>query len=184
MAITAKMYKLGQAARRLNDGSDQLNRLLAEIDKVLGRLMIGMEFTVERPMAERVMKAEDGSRAIELCFLGYLRVRGSYHIALKTVKVLESKRAAASEEPGSIVPVLEAPRQLRHAAVDHLPELVEGLASQVQDVVGKMEERCQVASALLSNLEHMLADESGQGVVPPVATSKSQRSVFSSLRRV
>lgn len=164
MTITAKMYKLGQAARRLNDGSDELNRLLAEIDKVLGRLMIGMEYTVERPLSERVTRTEDGSRVIELSFVGYLRLRGSFHLALRTVKVLESKRAAASEDPGEVVPLLEAPRKLRHAAVDQLPELVEGLANQVQDVLGRVEERCRLANSLLDNLNAMLADESGQGV--------------------
>ena len=46
MSITDGMYQLGDAAQKLNRGSDALNETLNRIDEVLGRLGIGMEFTL------------------------------------------------------------------------------------------------------------------------------------------
>ena len=52
VAITHELFLLGRAARRLADGSDQLNRILSDIDRALARLMLGIEFQVPRPIAE------------------------------------------------------------------------------------------------------------------------------------
>jgi hypothetical protein len=159
MSITDKMYSLASAARRLNDGSDHLNRLIAEIDKLLGRLMIGMDYVHPRPISEDVSFDKEGKRVIEISYVAYLKVAREWHLAVKTVKVLEAKQQLANESPGTVVPLLEASRRMRYAAVDLLPELVSGLAAQVDDVLAKMERRCEVAEALLSHLEGMIADE-------------------------
>ncbi len=164
MPITDKLFRLGSAARQLNDGSDQLNRLVSEIDQVLGRLMIGLDYVHPRPLHELVAIDGDGKRVTELAFVGYLKVQGGYHLAIKTVKVLEAKSQAATEQPGALAPLLSAPRRLRHAAVDLLPEVVSGLAAQVDEVVGSMERRCATAKALLDHLHGV--EDSG---VRPVA---------------
>jgi len=153
MSITDKLYRLGDAAKRLNDGSDHLNQLIAKIDKVLGNLMIGMDYVHPRPLGENVTIDEQGKRVILLNYLCYLKVQRTFHLAVKTVKILESKLALATEEPGTIVPLLQAPRLVRHQAIDLLPELVSGLAAQVDDIVGAMERRCASAEALLDHLE-------------------------------
>lgn len=169
MAITQELVRLGQAARRLNDGSDQLNRVIAKIDSLLGRLMIGMDYTHPHPISEWATVDTDGKRTIEVAFVAYLKIRGSYHLAVKTVKVMESKRALATESPGSVQPLLEAPRKLRYGAVDVLPDLVGGLAQQVDDIVNQMERRCQVANSLLAHLERMVDD---QGPADPRIASR------------
>ena len=156
MAITDKMVQLGQAARRLNDGSDRLNRLISQIDTTLGRLMIGMDYIHPLPISESVSFDSDNKRIIELAYLSYLKVRDGYHLTVKTVKVLESKKSLGVEAPGKVQPLLEAPRKLRYAAVDALPELVSGLATQVDEIVNKMERRVDVAESLLTHLESML----------------------------
>jgi len=73
------------------------------------------------------------------------------------VKILESKVALASESPGNVTPLLSAPRMLRHAAVDLLPELIQVLSHQVGDLVAQMERRCITAKALLEQLEGLEA---------------------------
>ena len=151
-----ELHELGQAARRLNDGSEQLNRLIARIDELLGRLMIGIDYFHPRPLAENVSYDREGKRVIELAYLGYCRVQKSYQLAVKTVKVLESKLAMATESPGEFVPLLQAPRRLRYCAVDIMTELVMGLSQQVGEVAGAMERRCATAEALAHQLEQML----------------------------
>jgi len=171
MAIAQKLQRLGQAARKLNEGSSELNRLIASIDKVLGKLMIGMDYVHPRPLSETMTIDRDGKRVIELVFVGYLKIEGGYHLAAKTVKVLESKAQLASEAPGVIVPLLASPRVVRHGAVDLLPDLVSGLAAQVDEVVSAMERRCRTAQALLDHLESVAED----GSEPDARPSRERR---------
>jgi hypothetical protein len=124
-----------------------------------------------RPLTETVTLDREGKRTIELAYVGYLRVQKGYHLAIKTVKVLESKRAFATETPGQVVPLLSAPRRLRYAAVDVLPELVGGLAEQVDEMVGAMQRRCDTASALLDRLERIAGGPVPDAEVLPAATS-------------
>ena len=155
MAITQELYRLGNSARRLNAGSDQLNRLIERIDQLLSTLMIGLDYVHPRPIDETTSLDHNGKRVIELSYVGYLRAQRSYHLAIKTVKVLESKLAMATQTPGEVTPLLTAPRRLRYAAVDVLEELVHGLAEQVDDMVGSLERRCQAAESLVRNLEEV-----------------------------
>lgn len=155
MAITDELQRLGNSAQRLNVGSDQLNRLIERIDELLSQLMIGLDYVHPRPIDESTSADHNGKRVIELSYVGYLRTSRNYHLAIKTVKVLESKLAVATQNPGEIMPLLAAPRRLRYAAVDVLPEVVSGLASQVDEMVGSLERRCRTAETLVRNLEQI-----------------------------
>lgn len=165
MGVTEELYRLGQAARRLNDGSDRLDRTLAEIDGALGRLMLGFEYQLPRPISETVHHDRAGKRVIEVSYLGYLRMEptgaasestssegpAEFHVGVKTLKILEGRRAEG-EQAGRVLSLLEAPRAIRHAAVDHLASLVAGLAAQVDEMVGHIERRNVIASTLLDTL--------------------------------
>ncbi|MEM6295461.1 MAG: hypothetical protein AAGA54_29575 [Myxococcota bacterium] len=155
MTITQELYRLGQSSRRLNDGSDQLNRSIAAIDGLLARLMIGLDYVHPRPLAEHTSYDASGKRVIEVSYLAYLKSKGAYHLCIKTVKVLESRSAAAGQVPGIVVNLLEAPRRLRYRAVEQLPELVTGLAEQVEDMLGAMDRRVGIANSLVHSLEQI-----------------------------
>ena len=86
MSINEELHRLGHSARRLNDGSDHLNRSIAAIDSLLGRLMIGLDYVHARPLAEHTTYDATGKRIIEVSYLAYLKVKGAYRIAIKTVK--------------------------------------------------------------------------------------------------
>jgi hypothetical protein len=168
VGITEQLFQLGQAARRLNDGSARLDRCLAEIDRALGRLMLGLEFQLARPIAEIVHVDRDGKRIIEVSYLGYLRFAGTgprvgtesgseragagFHLGVRTLKVLEGRRVPEGEHTPQVTALLEAPRAIRHAAVDHLGELVAGLAAQVDEMVEHIERRQALAEAILDDL--------------------------------
>jgi hypothetical protein len=163
MAITDELQRLGNSAQRLNAGSDQLNRLIERIDELLSQLMIGLDYVYPRPIDEATSSDHNGKRVIELSYVGYLRTSRNYHLAIKTVKVLESKLAVATQNPGELTPLLAAPRRLRYAAVDVLPEVVSGLAAQVDEMVGSLERRCATAQSLVRNLEQIAATGGGFG---------------------
>lgn len=178
MPITQELYRLGQSARRLNDGSEQLNRSIATIDGLLGRLMIGLDYVHSRPLAEHVSLDHAGKRIIELSYVGYFRVKGGYHLALKTVKILESKRAMATETPGDVVALLDAPRRLRYQAIELLPDVVAGLAEQVEDMLGNMERRRQIAEGLVQHLQEIAG-----GPMPEQEVAQAARSATSHRRQ-
>ncbi len=156
MPITKELVALGTASRRLNDGSDELNKLIARIDELLKRMTIGLEYYLPQPLAENVVYDRDGKRCIELVFLGYARSGRSNTLVLRTTKVAESKVAAATETPGEVIPLMQAPRRLRHRAVDQLPALVTGLSAHVEEVAATMRRRCEIAASLVARLEGSL----------------------------
>jgi hypothetical protein len=160
MAITEQLNKLGQSARQLNDSSDELNSLVAAIDRALGELRLETEFLHPRPLQESASVGREGKRVIELAYLGYLKIRGEHHLAIKTVKVLESK-VVSGGDGGAVTPLMVAPRPLRHAAVDVLPELVATISRQIDEMAAAIERRCATARALLGDLEAMSARSSG-----------------------
>lgn len=174
MAITDELQRLGNSAQRLNVGSDQLNRLIERIDQLLSQLMIGLDYVHPRPIDEATSADHNGKRVIELSYVGYLRTSRNYHLAIKTVKVLESKLAVATQNPGEIMPLLAAPRRLRYAAVDVLPEVVSGLASQVDEMVGSLERRCRTAETLVRNLEQI----AGSGGLHPEDSFAGRRTLL------
>lgn len=155
MAITEELIRLGNSAQRLNRGSDQLNHLIERIDELLSQLNVGLDYVHPRPIDESTSADHSGKRVIELSYVGYLRTQRGYHLAIKTVKVLESKLSLATQTPGDVTALLAAPRRLRYAAVDVLPEVVSGLAAQVDEMVGSLERRCATAESLLRNLERV-----------------------------
>lgn len=157
MSITVELQRLGDSARRLNADSDSLNEAIKRIDALLGQLNVGMEYVHPRPLEERSVVDESGKRVIELIYGGYLKVDRGYHLAIRTTKVLESRLQLATQTPGTTTALLHAPRQLRFAAVDILPELVSGLAAQVDAMVAAMRRRQHTANSLLRNLEAVAA---------------------------
>jgi len=169
MSITDGIYQLGHAARRLNNGSDVLNETLKQIDEVLGRLNIGMEFTLPRPLHEDTTVGSDGKRVILVGFLAYARFKGRFRLVYRSVKILESRRDSAMQSPGDKVPLMEAPRRIRHLAVDQLPDLVGGLSASVDSVLNQLDRRQSLAQNVLSQLEGMLQDVRGSEPAPEFA---------------
>lgn len=155
------MYQLGHAAKQLNHGSDVLNQTLESIDEVLGRLNVGMEFTLPRPLHEDSSIGSDSKRVILMGFLAYARIKGRFRLVYRTVKILESRRDSAMQSPGDKMPLLDAPRRVRHLAVDQLPDLVAGLSHSVDEVLNQLERRQSLATNILSELEGMLSETSG-----------------------
>lgn len=153
MAITEDLTKLGQSARRLRDGADELGQVIAEIDRTLGELHIGFEYLHPRPLLEKTVVSGEGKRVIEVAYLGYLPFRSEHHLVVKTVKILESKAAMSPENSGSMTPLPLAPRSIRHAAVDVPPELVRAITRQLDELAEATERRRDVAREVLGELQ-------------------------------
>ena len=159
-----ELTRLGVIAQRLHAGADRLDQTLTRIDAALQALHLNITYTHPRPVSERTTRDGKGKRVIEISFLGLLPLGRRHGLAIKTVKVLESRRAAATEQPGKISPLLVAPRSIRHAAVDMLPALVSGVTSEMSAIIEHLSRRSDVAEQLL--LQLMAASE------PPQSTPR------------
>lgn len=153
MAITEELTKLGLSARRLRDGADDLDDVVAQIDRTLGALHLGFHYLHPRPLQETTVVSGDGKRVIEVAYLGYLPFRSEHHLVVKTVKILESKAAMSPENSGSMTPLLLAPRSIRHAAVDVLPEMVQAITRQLDDLADAVDRRREAAREALDELQ-------------------------------
>ena len=78
--------------------------------------------------------------------------------------------------------LIDAPRHLRFAAVDVLPELVSGLSVQIEELVSAMNRRQATAESLLRNLEDVAdaGDSSGRWVRLPTDDPSAASSASSS----
>ncbi|MCA9635336.1 MAG: hypothetical protein KC420_04810 [Myxococcales bacterium] len=153
MPITEELKRLGQSVHRLNEGSEEINALVADFDRILGELLLPFDYLHPRPLRETTIVGREGKRVIEVAYLGYLPYRGQRHLVVKTVKVVESKAAAAEGGGQTLTPLLLAPRPLRHAAVDVLEEVASAIRRQLDELADEVDRRRGRARAAVDGLE-------------------------------
>lgn len=108
---------LKDIASRLNEESDSLTADIQDIQGKLNRLNLGLDVWCERPIL------------IEFR-LGYCKTHEGWGLAVKKVQV----RVDSGQEFGMTrpEPLLRASRQLRIAAVEELPNLIEVLEERAK----------------------------------------------------
>ncbi|MEE9383588.1 MAG: hypothetical protein V3V08_09265 [Nannocystaceae bacterium] len=153
MSIDPDLEQLQEVSDRLKGGSQWLDDLIHRIDSALHRLSIRVDYTHTRPLAEQVERGADGKRRIELSYLAYASVAGSRRLAIKTIKVLESKAALDTTDPRRIVPLRDAPVALRHAAVEQMAEALRGMTAHLKVLADRVDARCDSAESVLHSLE-------------------------------
>jgi len=153
MPITEELTKLGQSVRRVNDGSDELVGLIRGIDRMLGEMALPFDYLHPRPLQETTKVGQGGKRVIEVVYLGVMPVRGARRLAIKMVKILESKAAVAHPGGGgAVMPLLDAPRPLLHVAADHLGEVVRAIIGEIDELAEQVERRGGAAKEALREL--------------------------------
>lgn len=152
------MDQLTNASRRLLDGGARLDTLIAELDAGLGQLDVALDYMHPRPLAEAVRRDAAGKRVIELSYLCYREIDGRRCLAVRTIKVLESKAALASTVPTSIVPLRSADIALRQAAIDIMGELLSGITAQMERMADGLEDRCEAASSIVRAIANRRSD--------------------------
>ncbi|TPV93274.1 MAG: hypothetical protein B7733_21280 [Myxococcales bacterium FL481] len=144
--------KLGQAHERLAAGDARLDALIAALDDGLARIDIGLDYMHPRPLAEAVSRDETGKRIIELTYLCYRPVHGRRRLAVRTIKVIESKVALAATAPAQVVALRAAALPLRQAAMEVLGEMLRGLTAEVERLADRLEHQCDTANRLVQGL--------------------------------
>lgn len=161
MPITEELTKLGNTVRRLNDGADELVREIQAIEATLRDLALPFDYLHPRPLEETARVGPGGKRVIEVVYLGVMPCRGRRRLAIKMVKILESKAAVASQSGGAVMPLLDAPRGLLHAAAELLGEVVRGIGKQLDELAEQVDRRRSAAREAQDALSRSSASASG-----------------------
>src|SRR2546423_10967116 len=122
--VHASFKRLSSASVQLNTVSDELGKLIAELDAMLKALNLGVEGWVCVWGGE----APDGDSYFSYD-LGYTKVTGKWGIALRHAEGRHSLPDWGSED---IKPFNEGRRDLRVAAIDKIPDLLEKLGAEAE----------------------------------------------------
>lgn len=165
--ITHNLKRLRSASNRLNERASRVQSILKSLENALTALHLDFRFVHPHPIDEQLLNGPSGKRIIELRFLCYARVGGDYRLGIKSLKVLESKQSMATESPGQIIPIADAPTDLRHRSIQFLPALIAGLTDEVERAATELSMQCEriewIASDLGLAVESPVIDEHAIG---------------------
>lgn len=143
----AILPSLRSHADRLNSLSDKANSVLADIEKRLVELNIGLE--VWGPVLDReptdVPLKPDEHMAEVVQLLGFAKIEGRWRLAVKSVQYVhglfqgDDNAPYANPSAGSWKPLLDCPRDLRIAALRTLPEFLATVDQHVASAVETVE---------------------------------------------
>jgi hypothetical protein len=147
----AKLQVLQPIAARMNEVSDVLRDEIKEVEEGLAKLSLGIEATYFQPFDEsqpateivwaNAYDVETGDRLEQpvqtevvvkyVNHLSYRKHKGSWRLVVVTSRCRREEVAVEKHEwdpvEEKVVPLLEAPRQLRIAAAEFIPELIDQL---------------------------------------------------------
>ncbi len=139
---------LSSAATSLNTASDELTKTVGVLDEALRKLNIGLTIWVTiSAWSEEERAGEDQ--------IGYCKVSGKWGIALRYIWGLH---ALSLDEVDGLWPFNEAPRDLRLAGVDKIPELMEALGKEASETAKRVQEKTKQVRELASVIEKLAVE--------------------------
>lgn len=141
--VAASFQQLKSAASHLNSVSDELGRPIAELDQILKKLNLGVGawVTVQR------FDDEDGRGGYWEHEVGYAKIGPTWGIAIRTADGNDQWPTDAKTEEWLFG---NAPRSLRIAAIDKLPELIERLVKSANDTAEKLQAKIESARQVVA----------------------------------
>ncbi len=155
--VESSFRKLSTVASELNFVSDELGKCVSEMDAALKKLNLGIEVWVDISSGQDDM----GFWSREL---GYQKIGGKWGIALRTVSGVHG-----CEEESDVEAWLfnDAPRYLRLASIEKIPELLQQLSVEGSKAASEISKRLtdvkKVAAAVKRSAEEPVKRIIGRG---------------------
>jgi hypothetical protein len=130
----AHFENLSTVASTLNAASDELTKVVAALDEALKKLNIGLTVW----MSFRYRGDPDSTGEYDTDQIGYAKVQSSWGLALRRIWGNESFDAHNEDGPWHFS---DAPREMRIAAVDRIPEFIEALSKEASDTTRRVQEK-------------------------------------------
>ncbi len=143
--IQAHFQALSSAATSLNATSDELAKVVGVLDDALRKLNIGLTvwITVSKWMEDERCGEDQ---------IGYAKVNGKWGIALRYIW---GDHALSLDEVDGLWLFNDAPRELRLAGVDNLPQVIEALSEEAFETTKKVQEKTKEVRELANIIEKM-----------------------------
>jgi len=169
--IKKSVQKLPATATSLNSASDELAQSVNELDAVLKRFSLGVPAWVIS-----ASHGPEGTFGYDLEEIGYAKISGRWGVAIRTRR--GDERFDESEEVEQWV-FNEAPRFLRVAAANKIPELLEELITKASKMAESISEKVNdvrvVTAAMRSVLEDMAANQKEALPLRPFTKGKGRQ---------
>jgi hypothetical protein len=136
--LTVLLSRLSEAAGRLNRASDSINQRIANVEARLVEANIGIDAWLQHPLASsEIARSIHGDDSWSSQFLGYTKVDGEWCLAVKVSRFEHghfqgdsSARYQNEYKEADPVRLARAPRDIRIAALEQIPELVQLLTEE------------------------------------------------------
>jgi hypothetical protein len=152
--VQANFRALSSVSTSLNTASDELAKAVSVLAEALKKLNVGLTVWVTfRSRDVEEWEYDDDQ-------IGYGKVNGKWGITLR-----RNWGDIRNDNSGEDGPWLfnEAPREMRLASVDKIPELIEALSREASDTTKRIQEKTQEVRELASVIEH----PAGKPPAPP-----------------
>jgi len=146
-ALIAPLSELERKAQRLNQASDSLNLILSQVEERLVHANVGVEVWLRKALASTDSEGSThGETTWSSQFLGFAKLNGRWCLAIKPTRFASGFFEGDTNSPyqneysdGAPIPLSKASRDLRIAAVEVLPDLINLLAEETDRCVRTIE---------------------------------------------
>jgi hypothetical protein len=155
--MMAKISDLAPLAKKVNQKTDRINRTITALNEKLGKLNLGIEVWLDndsdfdKPLEAEPWSDEGSMRTRSLSYLGYCRLGDKWQLAVKEVDeehtVFEGEDCYEEVNP-SYIPLLQASRNIRLAALEKIPRLLDRLKDAGESVLETVEAAEKLAEEL------------------------------------
>lgn len=146
--IQTHFQALSSAATSLNAASDELTKVVGVLDEALKKLNVGLAVwvTINR-WSEEYRHGEDQ--------IGYCKVNGKWGIALSTSWNDDS---GGEDTVDGLWLFNDAPREMRLAGIDKIPELIEALGKEAFDTAKRIQQKTEEVRELAGAIDLLTND--------------------------
>jgi hypothetical protein len=139
---------LSTVATSLNTASDELTKVVSILDEALRKLNIGLTVWV----SFRYRGDPDSPNEYDTDQIGYSKAQGTWGLALRRIWGDEARDVYNEDGPWHFS---DAPRELRIAAVDQIPGIIEALAKEASDTTKRVQEKTKQVRELAAAIGQM-----------------------------
>jgi methyl-accepting chemotaxis protein len=147
--VQTRFQELSTLASSLNTASDELTKVIGTLDEALKKLNVGL--TVWVP--SRVRGDETDHQFYDQDQIGYAKVSGTWGIVLRRIWGNEAFDDDHHEDGPWLFK--DAPRELRLAAADKIPELIEALAKAASTTTREVQEKTKQVRELAAAIDQV-----------------------------
>lgn len=154
--MTAQIAELEPLAKQVNDKSNQINVTIRTINEKLANLNLGIEAWLDRDnqaLSSSHWRDRNSSmpRTRTVSYLGYDQLGDKWELAVKNMTeeltVEDGEQFIAKVNP-QYFPLLQASRDIRVAAMELIPRLLDELKEKGQQLLGTVEAAEKMAKSL------------------------------------